>query len=108
MPLPVPWRVTATGLVLSLRVTPNGGADRIEGVETRDDGSAMLRLRVRAPADRGKANAAVIVLLAEALGLPRAALTLLSGATARQKTVAVSGDAAALALAIAAFPAKRR
>lgn len=76
---------------------PNAGADRIEGVETRDDGTAVLRLRVAAVPDRGKANAAAIGLLARALGVPKSALTIIAGETARLKTVALAGDGEALA-----------
>ena len=83
--------------MLHLRVTPNAGADRLEGVETRDDGSAVLRLRVAAVPDKGKANAAVIALLARALGVPKSAIAVTAGETARLKTVAISGDGAALA-----------
>ncbi|MBI4922106.1 MAG: DUF167 domain-containing protein [Devosia nanyangense] len=94
------FRVTASGLVLHLRVTPNAGADRIEGVETRDDGSAVLRLRVAAVPDKGKANAAVVALLSKALGVPKSSISVTAGETARLKTVAIAGDGAALALGL--------
>ena len=58
---------------------------------------AVLRLRVKAVPDKGKANAAVVALLAKALGVPRSAVSVVSGETARQKTLAVVGDGAALA-----------
>lgn len=87
----------ADGLVLHLRVTPNAGADRIEGLEVRDDGHEVLRVRVRAVPDKGRANEAVIALLAKALGVPKSSISLLAGETARLKTLAVAGDAAALA-----------
>ena len=90
-------------MTLYLRVTPNAGADRIDGTELRDDGSAVLRVRVRAVPDKGKANAAVIALLAKALGVPKSAMTLVSGDTARLKTMAIEGDPAALAARIEAL-----
>ncbi|HVW91671.1 MAG TPA: DUF167 family protein [Devosia sp.] len=86
------WRQTAAGLVIHLRVTPNAGLDRIDGPETRDDGSEVLRVRVRAVPDGGKANAAVIALVARAFDLPKNAVELTAGATARLKTLAVAGD----------------
>lgn len=96
-PLPLsealPWRTVPNGVRLELRVTPNAGRDAIEGVELRDDGGAVLRLRVKAVPDRGKANAAVIALLAKALGRPKSDLTLVSGDTARQKSIEIAGDA---------------
>ncbi len=56
----------------------------------------VLRVRVKAVPDKGKANAAVVALLAKALGVPKTAVTLVSGDTARLKTVAIEGDAGAL------------
>jgi uncharacterized protein (TIGR00251 family) len=79
-------------VLIKLRVTPNAGRDRIEGFETLADGSEVLRIRVAAVPDKGKANAAVIALLAKSLGLPKSALTLVAGETARLKTVEVEND----------------
>ena len=93
---PSPYRADPRGLVIHLRVTPNAGVDRIEGVEARDDGTAVLRLRVRAVPDRGRANEAALALLARALGVPKTGVTLVSGATSRLKTVLVTGEASAL------------
>ena len=85
-------RLTEAGLILHLRVTPNAGRDTIEGIESRDDGTSVLRIRVAAVPDKGRANAAVIALLAKALGVPKSAITLVSGETSRFKTVSVSGN----------------
>jgi uncharacterized protein len=95
------YRIDPGGLTLHLRVTPNAGVDRIEGVETRDDGHEVLRVRVKAVPDKGKANAAVIALLAKALGTSKSHFTVVSGDTARQKTVFVAGDPEPLVAAIA-------
>lgn len=88
-----------------MRVTPNAGRDAIEGAETRDDASTVLRLRVKAVPDKGRANAAVLALLARSLRLPRSALTLAAGDTARLKTVAIAGDPADLAARLAGLAA---
>ena len=61
----------------------------------------MLRVRVNAVPDKGKANAAVAALLAKALGVPKSAVSVVSGETARMKTLAVVGDGAALVEALA-------
>lgn len=94
MPAPASsfFRSTDTGVLIHLRVTPNAGRDAIEGAESRDDGSSVLRIRVRAVPDKGKANAAAIALLAKALGLPKSALSLTSGETSRFKTIAVAAS----------------
>jgi len=91
------YRVTDKGLVIHLRVTPNAGLDRIEGVEVRDDGQAVLRLRVKAVPDKGKANQAVIALIANALGIAKGKVSLTTGETARLKTLFVEGDGPLLA-----------
>lgn len=82
---------------LDVRVTPKAGADRIEGIHTDAAGAVRLIVRVRAAPDRGAANAAVAALLAKALQVPKGAVSLVSGATSRQKTFDCAGDAEELA-----------
>ncbi|KKC31714.1 DUF167 family protein [Devosia psychrophila] len=94
------YRLSPSGLSLFVRVTPNAGRDAIEGVALRDDGTAMLRVRVSAVPDKGKANAAVIALLAKALGVPKSSITVTSGETSRMKTLAVVGDGPTLIAAL--------
>ena len=98
-----PYRLGSDGLSLFLRVTPNAGKDAVEGVETRDDGTVVLRIRVKAVPDKGKANAAVVALLAKALGVPKTAITLTSGDTSRFKTLAIAGAPEALAARLKAI-----
>jgi uncharacterized protein (TIGR00251 family) len=87
-----PWRAATGGLTLALRVTPRGGRDAIEGVETLSDGRSVLKVRVRAVADGGEANRAVTELLAKAIGVTKASVRITSGTTARLKQVAIDGD----------------
>jgi uncharacterized protein len=87
-----PWRYSAHGISIALRVTPRGGRDEIDGIETLANGRAVVKLRVRAIAEGGEANRAVIELLAKSLGVPKANVKILSGATSRLKQVAVDGD----------------
>ena len=70
---------------IEVRVQP--GARRNE--VTRRDGE--LRVRVVASAERGKANEAVIGLLAERLGLAKSALRVARGAASRRKTIEIDG-----------------
>ncbi len=77
---------------VALRVTPRGGRDDIDGIETLSDGRNVLKVRVRAIADGGEANRAVTELLAKALGVPKGRVKILSGATSRLKQVAIEGD----------------
>jgi len=87
-----PWRYSTRGISVALRVTPRGGRDDIDGVEMLADGRPVLKVRVRAIADGGEANRAVIALMAKALGVPKAKVRILSGMTSRLKQVAVEGD----------------
>jgi uncharacterized protein len=95
-----PWRPSTGGISLSLRVTPRGGRDAIDGIETLSDGRSVLKLRVRAIADGGEANRAVTELLAKAFGVPKARVRLVSGATSRLKQLAIDGDPATLGEAL--------
>jgi uncharacterized protein (TIGR00251 family) len=95
-----PWRISTKGVSIALRVTPRGGRDGVDGIEQLSDGRSVLKVRVRAIADGGEANRAVLVLLAKSLGVPKASVSLLSGATSRLKQVAVEGDPARLTEAL--------
>ena len=82
--------------MLAVRLTPRASADRIEGWAVDAAGREHLKVRVRAAPVEGEANAALEALLAKALGLPRSAVRVARGTTARLKQVAVEGlDAAA-------------
>lgn len=91
-----PWRYSTAGISIALRVMPRGGRDDIDGIEQLADGRSVLKVRVRAVADGGEANKAVLVLLAKSLGVPKASVKLLSGATSRLKQIAIDGDPARL------------
>jgi len=95
-----PWRTSSEGISVALRVTPRGGRDDIDGIETLSDGRSVLKVRVRAIADGGEANRAVTELLARSLRVPKARVRLLSGATSRLKQVAIDGDPAVLGAAL--------
>ena len=91
-----PWRPSATGIHVSLRATPRGGRDDVDGIETLSDGRCVVKLRVRAIAEGGEANRALTEFLARALGVSKSSVRLVSGATSRFKQVEVDGDPAAL------------
>jgi uncharacterized protein len=91
-----PWRYSTQGISVAFRVTPRGGRDDIDGVETLANGRSVVEVRVRAIADGGEANRAVTELMAKALGVTKASVRILSGATSRLKQIAVDGDPAKL------------
>jgi uncharacterized protein YggU (UPF0235/DUF167 family) len=100
---PLPWQAERDGLRLFVRLTPRGGQDALEGVETLADGRAVLKGRVRAAPEHGAANAALISLVAKALGVPKSAVRLVSGGSSRLKTLKVAGDPERLVAAVRAL-----
>lgn len=84
-------------LIFSLRLTPKGGRDAVEGWIAGADGAEHLKARVAAPPQDGKANTALIALLAKTLGLPKSTIRIAAGETARIKTIALESNAPALA-----------
>jgi uncharacterized protein (TIGR00251 family) len=71
-----------------LRVSVSPGAGRSVVVGRHGD---ALKVRVGAPPERGRANTAVVELLASVLGVPKADVELVGGETSRSKRVAVTG-----------------
>lgn len=72
---------------LRVRLTPRGGADRIDGWTRDADGGEILKARVAAPPVDGAANAALILLVARALRVPKSSVRIVSGESARIKTI---------------------
>jgi len=92
-----PYRETSRGLEVFIRVTPKASANRLQGLIADAAGSARAKVQVTAVPEGGKANAAVIRLLSKAWKIPKSDFTVISGQTARNKTLLITGDAAALA-----------
>lgn len=78
-----------SGVTIPLRVQPKASSDRITG---EHDGS--LKVSVTAPPESGKANQAVIKLLAKTLKLPKSSITISAGRTSRKKKIHIHGAAA--------------
>ena len=102
----VPYQIRPDGLILYVRLTPKGGRDAVDGVETLSDGKPILKARVRAVPEDGKANAALIKLIAKAFDVSTSQVTLEAGATSRIKTLKIAGDAGALVALFAATVGK--
>ena len=80
-------------ILFALRLTPKGGRDAVEGWATGADGSEHLKARVASPPQDGKANAALIALLAKIFGVPKTTIVLVAGETSRMKTVRLTSPA---------------
>jgi uncharacterized protein (TIGR00251 family) len=76
---------------LAIRVQPGAKADGIAGWIADAHGGEVLKIRLRAPAVEGKANAALLEFLARQLGLRPRQITLERGDTSRHKIVQVDG-----------------
>ena len=96
----MPWSATTGGIALAVRLTPKGGRDAIDGVDTLADGRTVLRARVRAAPSEGEANEALCRLIAKAVGVPPRDVTLVAGATARIKRLTIAGHGPTLIAAL--------
>lgn len=83
-----------------VRLTPKGGRDALDGLETMSDGRVVLKARVRAVPEDGRANEALVELLASKLDTPRRSVSIASGHTGRLKKLVVAGDPARLIAAL--------
>lgn len=97
------FRPTSGGIELFVRLTPRGGADRVEGATSDAGGVVRLAVRVRAVPEKGAANEALERVVAKALGVPRRAVQVTAGHTARTKTLAITGDPDGLSALAAAL-----
>lgn len=77
---------TRDGVLLEVHVQPNAKRSAIVGRH-----GDRLKVALKQPPQDGKANAELIELFAEELGLPRAAIELVRGAASRQKTLQIKG-----------------
>ena len=90
-------RAVADGVVVAVRLTPKAARGGIDGLRVDADGRDYVAVRVNAPARDGKANAAMIKLLAKAWRVPASAITIAAGHKDRRKRLHVAGDAGELA-----------
>jgi len=75
--------------ILAIRVRPRSAKPGIGGWRTGADGRDELEVRVAEPPADGAANDAIVKLLANALGISRAEVKIVSGATSRHKRIAI-------------------
>jgi uncharacterized protein YggU (UPF0235/DUF167 family) len=99
-------------LLLTVRATPKGGRDAIDGADRLADGRVVLKVRVRAVAEDGGANAALIRVIAKAACVAPSTVSIVRGASSRIKAFRLSGDpktlAAAFERALAGVETKKR
>ena len=77
---------------MRLRVQPRARRNQVDGLAPEADGGMALKVAVTAAPEDGKANAAVVALLADAWDLPKSSLSVVVGAADRRKTIHLQGD----------------
>ena len=87
-PLALSLRRSRDGVMLPVRLTPKSSRDEVAGIEDYG-GECVLKARVRAVPEAGRANEALETLIAKWLGLPPSTVTVAHGAKSRLKQVAV-------------------
>ncbi|MGN6147674.1 MAG: DUF167 family protein [Rhizomicrobium sp.] len=93
----------AEALRIVVRLTPRGGRDAIDGWADDANGKRHLKARVSPPPEDGKANMALIALLAKSLDIPKSSIRLAAGETSRLKTIEIVGDRATLEARLSEF-----
>jgi len=95
-----PFKVVPDGLEVQLRVTPNASRNAIGEIVVNGQGSGAVKLSVTAVPEKGKANAAVIKLLAKSWRLRKTDCQVIRGMTERNKTLLIRGDSKDLKAAL--------
>jgi uncharacterized protein len=88
-------RRSSAGVTLKVRLTPKSSRDEIVGVEDFG-GETMLKARVHAISEGGRANEALEKLIAHWLKVPPSSVAIIQGSKSRAKQVTIAGDTDAL------------
>jgi uncharacterized protein YggU (UPF0235/DUF167 family) len=88
----LPLEQSARGVRVFVRLTPKASRNAVQGRAPEADGGVVLKVAVTAVPENGKANQALVKLLAKEWKLPKSALTITAGATDRRKTLLIEHD----------------
>ncbi len=102
----LPWKRADEGLRLLVRATPGARRAGVGGVTETAEGPALV-VKITEAAEKGRANKAVVALLAKVLGVAKSAIELRRGETSRIKHFVITGDAAVLEERLQALCAER-
>lgn len=103
-----PFSPASGGVLVAVRLTPKASTSRIGNIRTGADGRQALKVSVTAPPEGGKANAALIALLAKEWKMTKGGITIERGARGRDKTVFLAGDAEVLMGKLRAWSRRRK
>lgn len=99
--------MAADGVRVAVKLAPKASANAVDGIAPADKGT-VLKIRVTTAPENGKANAALIGLLAGEWDLAASTIRLIGGATARNKWLHVAGDPAMLMARLDAWRRHRK
>ena len=98
---------TAEGVHLRIRLTPKAGHDRIDGLY-EGGGEPALAARVKSVPEKGKANRALIRLIAKSCGIAPGRVELVRGETSRLKELVIEAPAREVATSLARVAANKK
>lgn len=88
-----PYRPGGAGrLRIFVKLTPRASRNAVQGIEPDGEGGSRLKVMVTAVPEAGKANAAMVKLLAKVWKIPRSSLTIAAGETSRLKELDFKGE----------------
>jgi uncharacterized protein len=87
-----PITPTRDGVRVAIRLSPRARSEGLLGVSPAAEGGRVVKASVTAQPQGGRANEALLQLLAKAWRLPRRDFSIIAGASSRSKTVRVAGD----------------
>jgi|SRR5208282_6199313 len=87
-----PFCVAGNGVRVAVKLATKSASERIQGLARDADGSVRLKAAVTVVAVDGKANAALIALLAKTWHLPKSSISLVQGAASRRKSLHLAAE----------------
>ena len=87
-----PISAARDGVRVRVRLTPRASANRVVGLVAEADGGVALKIMVTAAAEDGKANDALVALIARAWHLAKSTIAIVAGAADRRKTLHIAGS----------------
>ena len=91
------FRIHSDHAILSVKLQPSARGNAIVGIEDIGNGEVALKIKLSAPPVDGKANAALLALLADTFDIPKSTLTLVQGTSSRLKRVRIDAPPETLA-----------
>jgi uncharacterized protein (TIGR00251 family) len=104
----VPFQASPAGVRVRLKVTPKAKRNQFGGLLDEPDGGKALKVGVTAAPEGGKANEALVALMAKEWGVAKSAISVVSGATERRKLVEIRGPSQDLLSRLQGWLAARR